>query len=118
MTRNNSEQTNGTDNDSEDRQPSQNEGTETGEQRDTALTQARHVVRNLSHSNILSEKEAQAFAFREVAGLDRQQTAEETGLSPHDVDAYLCSASVEITNARKYLEIIDEARRSVESRNG
>ncbi|SEH54172.1 hypothetical protein SAMN05192561_105152 [Halopenitus malekzadehii] len=72
----------------------------------------------LSRSKILTEKEAQAFAFREIAGFDRQLTAEKTDMSPHDVDAYLLSADIEITEARKYLEIIDEARRSVESGNG
>lgn len=118
MTRDNSEPTNSTDNGSEDRQLSKNEFTDTTEHKDVDLTQARHVIRNLSHSNILSEKEAQAFAFREIAGFDRQRTAEKTDLSPHDVDAYLCSASVEITKARKYLEIIDDARRTVKSGNG
>jgi hypothetical protein len=72
----------------------------------------------LSRSKILTEKEAQAFAFREIAGFDHQLTAEKTDMSPHDVDAYLLSADVEITKARKYLEIIDDARRRVESGNG
>ncbi|WP_144050364.1 hypothetical protein [Halorubrum persicum] len=118
MTRDNSEPTNGTDNGREDRQPPQNEFADAGEHRDIELTRARHLVSMLSRSKILTEKEAQAFAFREIAGFDRQLTAEKTDMSPHDVDAYLLSADIEITEARKYLEIIDDARRSVESGNG
>ena len=118
MARNNSEPTNGTESGSEDRQSSQNECADAGEHTDIELTRAQHLVSMLSRSKILTEKEAQAFAFREIADFDRQLTAEKTDLSPHDVDDYLLSADVSITKALKYLEIIDDARRSVESENG
>lgn len=117
MTRNPPDSTSGNDNGSDDSQPPQNERTDTSDQRSSELIRARHVASMLSHFELLNEKEARAFAFREVGGFDRQRTAEETDMSPSDVNIYLCSAQVQITRARKYLEIIEDASCSVESQN-
>jgi DNA-directed RNA polymerase specialized sigma24 family protein len=118
MTRDRPYPTSGNDNGSDDRQSPQNERTDTCEQTDADLIRARRFASMLSHFEILSEKEAQAFAFREIGGFDRQRTAKETDMSPSDVNVYFCTAQVRITEARKYLEYIEDASCSVESRNG
>lgn len=40
------------------------------------------IASSLSRTGLLDTKEAQAFAWREIAGVDRERTAQETGM-PH-----------------------------------
>lgn len=110
MTRDQPDPTDSTEESTEDEHLPEHEHISTNQMTDPDLTRARHLASQLSHFDLLNKKEAQAFAFRELAGFDQQRTAEETDLSPSSVDVYLCSAQVRITTARKYLNIINDAR--------
>lgn len=119
MTRDNREPMDSTDNAHKGRQTSeQHECTGTSESGDPDLDQARYYARALSRFEALGEKEAQAFAFVEIAGFTCEETAEETEMSLSDVNVYLDCAHVEITTAKKHLEIIEDASCFFEPRNG
>lgn len=65
------------------------------------------ISSSLYERELLDRKEAQALAFREIADVGRQRTAEETGMHPSTVDNKLRSAKRRISDARDFLDILD-----------
>ena len=66
------------------------------------------IASSLSRTRMLDTKEAQALAFRAIAGVGRQRTADETGMSTSEVDRELRSAERKATRARELVEILDD----------
>jgi hypothetical protein len=103
--------------DSKEEQSSSNASEDMSECRDSDLADARYYARQLARSDFLTDKEAQAFAYREIAGLDPEVTARDTDLAVSDVDLHLDSAEIAITTTAKYLEVIEETGYFGESEN-
>jgi hypothetical protein len=66
------------------------------------------IARSLADTGIMEMKEAQAFAFSEIAGVGLQRTADETGMSTSDVERALRSADRKVGRAREFVEILDD----------
>lgn len=75
---------------------------------DSDLNRIRVIASSLSDTGIMDLNEAQAFAFHEIAGIGRQRTAKETGMSTSEVDHALRSANRKINGARECVEILDD----------
>lgn len=65
------------------------------------------IVGSLADAGIMNMKEAQAFAFCEIAGADLQRTADETGMSTSEIERALVSATRKVSRAREFVEILD-----------
>ena len=66
------------------------------------------IASSLADTGIMEMKEAQAFAFHEIAGVSLQRTADETGMSTLEIGRKLRSASREVGRAREFVEILDD----------
>jgi hypothetical protein len=75
---------------------------------DSGVDRVYMISSSLSKRGILDTKEAQALAFRAIAGVGRQRTADETGMSTSQVDRELRSAERKVTRAREFVEILDD----------
>jgi DNA-directed RNA polymerase specialized sigma24 family protein len=69
---------------------------------------AAYLTRALARFDPLDKQEAQAFVYRELLSVSRQRTAEETDMSPDDVELNLISAQTKVERARHTIEIIEE----------
>ena len=103
--------------DSKEEQSSSNATEDMSDCEGPDLADARYYARQLARSDFLTDKEAQAFAYREIAGLDPEVTARDTDLAVSDVDLHLDSAEIAITTTAKYLEVIEETGYFGESEN-
>lgn len=74
---------------------------------DSGVERVYVISSSLYERELLDRKEAQALAFREIADVGRQRTAEETGMHPSTVDNKLRSAKRRISDARDFLDILD-----------
>lgn len=68
----------------------------------------RMIATSLADTGIMDMKEAQAFAFHEIAGVSLQRTADETGKSTSEIKRGLRSASRKVSHAREFVEILDD----------
>jgi len=67
-----------------------------------------HVIAgSLADTGIIDLDEAQAFAFREIAGASLQRTADETGEIPSDIERALRSAGEKVDCAQELIEILN-----------
>jgi len=66
------------------------------------------IASSLADTGIMEMKEAQAFAFSEIAHIGIQRTAEETGMSPSEIERKLRSARRNVRGARELVEILDD----------
>lgn len=66
------------------------------------------ILSALSDTRPLDSKEAQALAFREIADVGRQRTADKTGMFPSEVDSQLRSAAQKVTDARELVEVLND----------
>lgn len=65
------------------------------------------IAGSLADTGIMEMEEAQAFAFREIAGVDLQRTAAETNMSTSEIGHKLRSAGQKVDRAREFVEILD-----------
>jgi hypothetical protein len=75
---------------------------------DSGIDRVYMIASSLSNTRMLDTKEAQALAFRAIADVGRQRTADETGMSTSQVDRELRSAQGKATGARELVEILDD----------
>ncbi|AEN07473.1 hypothetical protein [Halorubrum lacusprofundi] len=75
---------------------------------DSGVDRVYVISSSLSNTGMLDSKEAQALAFRAIADVGRQRTADETGMSTSEVDRELRSARRKVTGAREVVEILDD----------
>jgi hypothetical protein len=75
---------------------------------DSGIDRVYVIASSLSNTRVLDTKEAQALAFRAIADVGRQRTADETGMSTSQVDRELRSARRKATGARELVEILDD----------
>ena len=75
---------------------------------DSGVDRVYMISSSLSKRGMFDTKEAQALAFRAIAGVGRQRTADETGMSTSEVDRELRSARRKATRARELVEILDD----------
>lgn len=66
------------------------------------------IVGSLADTGIMEMKEAQAFAFHEIADVSLQRTADETGMSTSEIKRALRSADRKVSRAREFVEILDD----------
>lgn len=74
---------------------------------DSGIDRVYMIASSLGDTGMLDTKEAQALAFRAIANVGRQRTADETGMSPSKVDRELRSARRNVSGARELVEILD-----------
>jgi len=72
---------------------------------DSGVDRVYAILKLTSNTGMLDSKEAQALAFRAIADVGRQRTADETGMSTSEVDRELRSARRKVTGAREVVEI-------------
>jgi hypothetical protein len=75
---------------------------------DSGVDRVYVISSSLSKTKVLDTKEAQALAFRAIADVGRQRTADETGVSPSEVGRELRSAERKVTGAWELVEILDD----------
>lgn len=66
------------------------------------------IATSLSDTGILDANEARAFAFRVIAGVDSQRTADETGMSTAEIERALRSAERKVSRGREFVEILED----------
>lgn len=75
---------------------------------DSGIDRVYMIASSLSNTRMLDTKEAQGLAFRAIADVGRQRTADETGMSTSEVDRELHSARRKATGAQELVEILDD----------
>jgi len=75
---------------------------------DSGIDRVYVISSSLSNTRMLDSKEAQPLAFRAIADVGRQRTADETGMSTSEVDRKLRSARRKATGTREFVEILDD----------
>lgn len=66
------------------------------------------IASSLADTGIMEMKEAQAFAYQEILGVGLQRTAEETGMSPSEIERKIRSARRRVSGARELVEILGD----------
>jgi DNA-directed RNA polymerase specialized sigma24 family protein len=67
-------------------------------------------IEMLVESGLLTERQAQAYVYREVELVPREAAAEEMGISTSTLDDYRADAVEKVESARKILEAIEDIR--------
>jgi hypothetical protein len=75
---------------------------------DSGIDRVYMIASSLGNMGMLDTKEAQALAFRAIADVGRERTADETGMYTSEVDCELRSARRKATGARELVEILDD----------
>lgn len=75
---------------------------------DSGVHRVYMISSTLSDTNMLDRKEAEALAFRVIADVGRQRTADETDMTPTQVDRELRSAQRKVTGAQELIEILND----------
>ena len=75
---------------------------------DSSSDRVHVIASSLADTGILNTKEAQAFAFCEIAGVGLQRTADETEMSTSEMERALRSAGRKVSQAREFIEILDD----------
>jgi DNA-directed RNA polymerase specialized sigma24 family protein len=65
------------------------------------------IASSLAVTGIVGSDEARAFAFHEIAGVDLQRTADETGMSTTEVEQALRSAERKVSRGREFVELLE-----------
>lgn len=113
MTRTHNDNTESTETETNDELLSEDEFVDMGWPSDIARVDSGsdrvHVIASsLTVTGILNMKEAQAFAFCEIAGVGLQRTADETEMSTSEIERALRSAGREVNCAREFVEILED----------
>jgi hypothetical protein len=75
---------------------------------DSGIDRVYMISSSLGNTGMLDSKEAQALAFRAIAGVGRERTADETGMSTSEVDREFRSARRKAASAQELVEILDD----------
>jgi len=75
---------------------------------DSGIDRVYMIASSLNKRGMFDTKEAQALAFRAIAGVGRQRTADETGMSTSEVDREFRSARRKAASAQELVEILDD----------
>ncbi|MFB6178883.1 MAG: hypothetical protein ABEI77_04060 [Halorientalis sp.] len=76
---------------------------------DSSSDRVHFIASSLADTGILDRKEAQAFALREIAGVELQRAADETEMSTREIERALRSAGRKVSQAREFIEILDDS---------
>lgn len=78
----------------------------------TPEERAKRAAKQLKAETLLSDRQAEAYAYRAVVGVDRQTTAEELGVSKSRVDNALREAREKIDRFRHSVSVLDQVEQA------
>lgn len=67
-----------------------------------------HDARLLAAAGLLTNRQAEVYAYRDVHGVARKATAERLGISPNVVDQHLAASRSKVENARATVEALHD----------
>lgn len=75
--------------------------------RDSLSERAQDLAADLADADLLTDRQALAYAYRDVLGLDRRGTAAAMDCSANVVDKHLRAARTKVDQARRTIESLD-----------